>query len=117
MLIHVFRQRFSSAWSVLLQALLFGTVFMSVTIGAFAALGAIIYGVTRVTTGSIWSSLLAHVFSTATLYVVSHFMKDSSPETFLILSFISGLAIIVHLYILLRRQSENLKRHNKSISS
>lgn len=117
MLIHVFRQRFSSAWSVLLQALLFGTVFMSVTIGAFAALGAIIYGVIRVTTGSIWSSLLAHVFSTATLYVVSHFMKDSSPETFLILSFISGIAIIVHLYILLRRQSENLKRHNKSITS
>ncbi|MBH5318587.1 CPBP family intramembrane metalloprotease [Paenibacillus sp. GSMTC-2017] len=102
MLLHVFRTRFNVYWSVLFQAILFGAVLMNVSVGIFAALGAIIYGIIRITSDSLWSSLLAHIFSTATLYVVSIYIKNWPSDMLLIVTIISGAALLAHLYAMLR---------------
>ncbi|MFD0589640.1 CPBP family intramembrane glutamic endopeptidase [Paenibacillus sp. GCM10027627] len=102
MMLHVLRQRFSVMWSVVIQAVLFGAVFMNVAVGAFAALGAVIYGVIRLSSGSIWSSLMAHVLSTGTLYIVGKFSSEWSADMYLILAVISGLALLAHLYGMMR---------------
>ncbi|GKU77859.1 CPBP family intramembrane glutamic endopeptidase [Paenibacillus sp. L3-i20] len=102
MLLHVFRTRFNVLLSVLFQAILFGVVLMNVTVGLFAALGAVIYGIIRVTSGSLWSSLIAHILSTATLYVVSSFIKEWPSDMLLILTIVSGAAILAHVYAMIR---------------
>ncbi len=102
MLFHTLNQRLSVLWTVLLQAVLFGAVFMNVTVGAFAALGAIIYGAVRAGSQSLWGSLVAHVFSTGTLYIVLQWASDWQSGTFGLLALISGLGIAAHVYLLLR---------------
>lgn len=103
LLLHLFRERFSTLLSVLLQAVFFGVVFMNITVGLFAALGAVIYGVIRVSTGSIWSSLITHMISTTSLYVVSLFIKEWSSGTVAALAIISGMALLVHVFVMLFR--------------
>ncbi|MGX4585765.1 CPBP family intramembrane glutamic endopeptidase [Paenibacillus chitinolyticus] len=102
MLFHTLRQRLSVPWTVLLQAVLFGAVFMNVTIGAFAALGAIVYGAVRAGSRSLWGSLAAHVCSTGTLYIVLQWAGDWQSGTLGLLALISGLGIAAHVLLLLR---------------
>nr|WP_245339064.1 type II CAAX endopeptidase family protein [Paenibacillus shirakamiensis] len=101
MLFHTLRQRLSVGWTVLLQALLFGAVFMNVTTGAFAALGAIVYGAIRAGSQSLWGSLLAHACSTATLYIMLQWAEHWSPGTLGMLTLVSGIGIVVHVLFLL----------------
>ncbi|WP_068776052.1 CPBP family intramembrane glutamic endopeptidase [Paenibacillus sp. FJAT-26967] len=102
MLFHTLRQRLSVPWTVLLQAVLFGAVFMNMTIGAFAALGAIVYGAVRAGSHSLWGSLAAHVCSTGTLYIVLQWAGDWQSGTLGLLALISGLGIVAHVLLLLR---------------
>ncbi|KOP68254.1 CAAX protease [Bacillus sp. FJAT-18019] len=105
MLFHTLSQRLSVLWTVLLQAVLFGAVFMNVTVGAFAALGAIIYGVVRAGSNSLWGSLAAHVCSTGTLYIVLRWADDWQSGMLGLLALISGLGIAAHVLLLLRGSS------------
>jgi len=102
MLFHMLTQRLSVLWTVLIQAILFGAVFMNVTVGAFAALGAIIYGVVRAGSDSLWGSIGAHVCSTGTLYIVLQWAGEWQTGTLGLLALTSGLGIAVHLLLLLR---------------
>ncbi|OAB42665.1 CPBP family intramembrane glutamic endopeptidase [Paenibacillus glacialis] len=116
LLLHLFRERFSTLLSVLLQAVFFGAVFMNITVGLFAALGAVIYGVIRVSTGSLWSSLITHMISTTSLYVVSLFIKEWSSGTVVALTIISGLALLAHIFVLLFR-SRRLPQNKQAAGS
>ncbi|MCR8842562.1 CPBP family intramembrane metalloprotease [Paenibacillus sp. SC116] len=107
MLFHTLTQRLSVLWTVLLQAVLFGAVFMNVTVGAFAALGAIVYGAVRAGSHSLWGSLAAHVCSTGTLYIVLQWAGDWKSGTLGLLALISGLGIAVHVLLLLRGSGGN----------
>ncbi|GIO99846.1 hypothetical protein J14TS5_49320 [Paenibacillus lautus] len=102
MLFHTLSQRLSVLWTVLLQAVLFGAVFMNVTAGAFAALGAILYGIVRAGSHSLWGSLATHVCSTGTLYIVLQWAGDWQSGTLGLLALISGLGIAAHVLLLLR---------------
>nr|WP_251035617.1 CPBP family intramembrane glutamic endopeptidase [Paenibacillus sp. ISL-20] len=110
MLFHTLRQRLSVLWTVLLQAVLFGAVFMNMTVGAFAALGAIVYGAVRAGSHSLWGSLAAHVCSTGTLYIVLQWMDDWQSGTLALLALISGLGIAAHVFLLLRRSGERAEK-------
>ncbi|MCZ8518254.1 MULTISPECIES: CPBP family intramembrane glutamic endopeptidase [Paenibacillus] len=68
LLFQAFHERLSGVLSVLLQAVLFGAVFMNVSVGIFAGIGAVIYGLVRYWSGSTWPSLIVHICSTGTLY-------------------------------------------------
>jgi len=105
MLFYTFSQRFSILWTVLLQAVLFGVVFMNVTVGVFASLGAIVYGVVRAGSHSLWGSLAAHMCSTGTLYIVLQWADEWQSGMFGLLTLISGLGIAVHVLLLLRGSS------------
>lgn len=105
MLFHTLSQRLSVLWTVLLQAVLFGAVFMNVTVGVFAALGAIVYGVVRAGSQSLWGSLAAHVCSTGTLYIVLQWAGAWQSGMLGLLTLISGLGIAVHALLLLRGSS------------
>lgn len=102
MLFYTLRQRLSVPWTVLLQAVLFGAVFMNVTLGAFAALGAIVYGTVRAGSRSLWGSLAAHLCSTGTLYIVLQWAGDWQSGTLGFITLISGLGIAAHALLLLR---------------
>lgn len=102
MLFHTLSQRLSILWTVLLQAVLFGAVFMNVTVGAFAALGAMLYGAVRAGSHSLWGSLAAHVCSTGTLYIVLQWAGDWKSGTIGLLALISGFGIAAHVLLLLR---------------
>lgn len=105
MLFYTLNQRLSILWTVLLQAVLFGAVFMNVTVGVFASLGAIVYGVVRVGSHSIWGSLAAHVCSTGTLYIVLQWADVWQSGMLGLLTLISGLGIAVNVLLLLRGSS------------
>ncbi|WP_068618328.1 CPBP family intramembrane glutamic endopeptidase [Paenibacillus tuaregi] len=102
MLFHTLSQRLSILWTVILQAALFGAVFMNVTVGAFAGLGAIVYGAVRAGSHSLWGSLAAHVCSTATLYITLQWAGGWQSGTLGLLALISGLGIAAHVLLLLR---------------
>lgn len=102
MLFHTLRQRLSVLWTVLFQAVLFGAVFMNVTVGAFAALGAIVYGAVRAGSHSLWGSLTTHVFSTGTLYIVLQWAGVWQSGTLGLVALISGLGIVAQVLLLLR---------------
>ncbi|WP_152392876.1 CPBP family intramembrane glutamic endopeptidase [Paenibacillus guangzhouensis] len=101
MLFYTLRQQLSALWTVLIQAVLFGAVFMNVTIGAFAALGAIIYGVVRAGSHSLWGSLAAHICSTGTLYIMLQWADDWQPNTLGLLALAGGVGIAAHVLLLL----------------
>ncbi|RJE90833.1 CPBP family intramembrane metalloprotease [Paenibacillus sp. 1011MAR3C5] len=107
MMFHTLRQRLSVAWTILLQAVLFGAVFMNVTIGAFAALGAIVYGIVRAGSNSLWASLAAHILSTGSLYLLLKWSVDWQSGTLGLLALISGLGIAVHAGLLLRQPNRS----------
>ncbi|GAB6989815.1 CPBP family intramembrane glutamic endopeptidase [Paenibacillus pini] len=100
MLFHTLSLRLSVLWTVLIQAVLFGMVFMNVTVGTFAAMGAIVYGAVRAGSRSLWGSLAAHVCSTGTLYVVLQWTGDWHSGMLGLLALISGLGIAVHVLLL-----------------
>ncbi|WP_234536016.1 CPBP family intramembrane glutamic endopeptidase [Paenibacillus pseudetheri] len=102
MVFHMLRKRLSVLWTVLLQAVLFGAVFMNVTLGVFAALGAIVYGAVRAGSHCLWGSLAAHVCSTGTLYIMLQWAGDWQSGTLGLLALISGLGIAAHVLLLLR---------------
>lgn len=110
MLFHTLSQRLSVPWTVLLQAVLFGTVFMNVTVGAFAALGAIVYGTVRAGSHSLWGALAAHMCSTGTLYIVLQWAGDWPSGTLGLLVLISGLGIAAHVLLLLRGNGGRAKK-------
>lgn len=110
MLFHTLRQSLSVLWTVLLQAVLFGAVFMNLTVGAFAALGAILYGAVRAGSNSLWGSLAAHVCSTGTLYIVLQWAGDWQSGTLGLLALISGLGIAAHVLLLLRGSGGRAKK-------
>lgn len=110
MLFHTLRQSLSVRWTVLLQAVLFGAVFMNVTVGAFAALGAVVYGAIRTGSHSLWGSLAAHVCSTGTLYIVLQWAGDWQSGTLGLLTLISGLGIAAHVLLLLHRSGERAEK-------
>lgn len=117
MLFHTLSQSLSVLWTVLLQAVLFGAVFMNVTVGAFAALGAIIYGAVRAGSHSLWGSLAAHVCSTGTLYIVLQWAGDWQSGTLGLLVLISGLGIAVHVLLLLRGSGGRVEKEQAFIDS
>ncbi|AZS16830.1 CPBP family intramembrane glutamic endopeptidase [Paenibacillus lutimineralis] len=110
MLFHTLSQSLSVLWTVLLQAVLFGAVFMNVMVGAFAALGAIVYGAVRAGSHSLWGSLAAHVCSTGTLYIVLQWAGDWQSGTLGLLALISGLGIAAHVLLLLYRSGERAEK-------
>lgn len=110
MLFHTLSQRLSVLWTVLLQAVLFGAVFMNITVGAFAALGAIVYGAVRAGSHSLWGSLTAHVCSTGTLYLVLQWADDWPSGTLGLLVPISGLGIAAYVLLLLRGSGRRVKK-------
>lgn len=114
MLFHILRQRLSIPATVLIQALLFGAVFMNVTVGAFAALGAVVYGAVRAGSFSIWGSLAAHLCSTGTLYIVLHWAGNWQSGTLGLLALISGLGIAAHVLLLFR--SGNRAKKEQAVS-
>nr|WP_285860185.1 MULTISPECIES: CPBP family intramembrane glutamic endopeptidase [Paenibacillus] len=117
MLFHTLSQSLSILWTVLLQAVLFGAVFMNVTVGAFAALGAIVYGAVRAGSHSLWGSLAAHVCSTGTLYIVLQWAGDWQSGTLGLLVLISGLGIAVHVLLLLRGSGGRVEKEQAFIDS
>ncbi|MFF2089442.1 CPBP family intramembrane glutamic endopeptidase [Paenibacillus sp. NPDC058174] len=117
MLFHTLRQRLSVPWTVLLQAVLFGAVFMNVTIGAFAALGAIVYGAVRAGSRSLWGSLAAHVCSTGTLYIILQWAGDWQSGMLGLMTLISGFGIAAHAFLLLRGSGERAKKKQVVIDS
>jgi len=110
MMFHTLRQRLSASWTILIQAVLFGAVFMNLTIGAFAALGAIVYGIVRAGSHSLWASLAAHILSTGSLYVILKWSGGWSSGTLGMLAVISGLGIIAHAGLLLRGSDRSVDK-------
>ncbi|REK76181.1 CPBP family intramembrane glutamic endopeptidase [Paenibacillus paeoniae] len=106
MMFHTLRQRLSITWTILIQAVLFGAVFMNVTVGAFAALGAVVYGIVRAGSQSLWASLAAHILSTGSLYILLKWSGDWQAGTLGLLALISGLGIAAHGGLLLRRSNK-----------
>ncbi|MFF2886823.1 CPBP family intramembrane glutamic endopeptidase [Paenibacillus sp. NPDC057967] len=115
MIFHTLRQRLSVTWTILIQAVLFGAVFMNVTVGAFAALGAVVYGIVRAGSHSLWASLAAHILSTGSLYILLKWSGDWPSGTLGLLALISGLGIVAHAGLLLRRSNRSVDK-GKAIS-
>lgn len=117
MLFHTLSQRLSIWWTILFQAVLFGAVFMNVSVGAFAALGAIVYGAVRAGSHSLWGSLAAHVCSTGTLYIVLRWADNWQAGMLGLFTLISGFGIVAHVFLLLRGSGGRLGKEQAVIDS
>ncbi|QJC51348.1 CPBP family intramembrane metalloprotease [Paenibacillus albicereus] len=113
MLLRAFRLRFGPSVSVLLQALLFGAVFLNVQTGLFAALGALVYGLLRAAGGSLWISLLAHLLSTSAVYAGGKLLQDAPSGLLLAVSSASAAALALHLAATLGRRRRP-SRHRRA---
>lgn len=86
------------AVAILIQGLMFGFILGDIPVAIYASLGAIIFSMIYLWTGSLWSAIITHMISSASIYiftkVFSNVIKGGSIPYFIIISLV---VIIVSL--------------------
>jgi membrane protease YdiL (CAAX protease family) len=90
--------------ALLLQALFFGVLTFSVTVGLYAALGAVLFGLIFIWSGSLWASLIAHMISTSTIFLFFQ-IGDRLTQTVGYALFALGMVMLITFLWVLKRSS------------
>lgn len=98
------KKRFSPAWTIVIQGVLFGIFHLNLVQGSYATLLGIVFGYVTYKTKSLWPAIIIHIVNNSMSFIITIILGDYNLSTtgFIIQAIVAVIGIAFTLFLVSR---------------
>lgn len=98
------KKRFSLAWTIVIQGILFGMFHLNLVQGSYATLLGIVFGYVTYKTKSLWPAIIIHIVNNSMSFIITIILGDYNLSTtgFIIQAIVAVIGIAFTLFLVSR---------------
>lgn len=105
------------AVAILLQGLLFGLILGDIPVALYACLGAVVFSVIYLWSGSLWTSIITHVISSSCIYIFTRVYDSSIKEATIPYFLGASLLVLITTVALMWKYKDRLTMESNEASA